>query len=138
MATFGTIGEFKAEEEDWSLYVQHMQHYFATNGITSVDKQRSIMLSVCRAPTYKLMSSLFAPRKLGDVPFSELVKVVEEHQNLRPLVIVQRYKLNIRSQEGGESIWDDVTALCKLAEWCEYGGNLEEMLRDRLVCGVVE
>ena len=24
MATFGTIGEFKAKEEEWSLYVEHM------------------------------------------------------------------------------------------------------------------
>jgi len=128
MATFGMIEEFKAEEEEWSLYVERMQHYFAANDITSVEKQRSIMLGVCGTSTYKLMSSLFAPRKLGDVPFSELVKVVEQHRNPRPLVIVQRCKLNIHSQEGGESISDYVVTLRILAEWCEYGGNLEEML----------
>ena len=31
---------------------------------------------------------------------------------------------------------DYVAALRKLAERCEYGGNLEEMLWDRLVCGL--
>ena len=46
MATFGTIGEFKAEEEELSLHVERMQHYFAANDIMSVEKQRSIMLSV--------------------------------------------------------------------------------------------
>ena len=84
MATFGMIGELKDKEEEWSLYVERMQHYFAGNDITSVEKQRSIMLSVCIATAYKLMSSLFTPRKLGDVPFSELVKIVEQHRNLRP------------------------------------------------------
>ena len=136
-ATFGTIGEFKAEEKEWSLYVERMQHYFAANDITSMEKQWSIMLSVCGASTYKLMSSLFAPRKLRDVPFSELVKVVEQHRNPRPSVIVQPYKLNIRSQEGGESILDYVAALRKLAERCEHGSNLKEMLQYRLVCGVM-
>ena len=109
MATFGTIGEFKAEEEEWSPYVERMEHDFSANDMTSVEKQRSIMLSVCGAPTDKLMSSLFTLRKLGDVPFSELVEVVEQHQNPRPWVIVQRYKLTIRSQEGVESMSDYVT-----------------------------
>ena len=34
MATFDTIGEFEAEEEEWALYVERMVHYFAANYIT--------------------------------------------------------------------------------------------------------
>ena len=45
---------------------------------------------------------------------------------------MQHCKLNSQSQEGGVSILDYVSALRRLAEWCEYEGNLEEMLRGRL------
>ena len=49
---------------------------------------------------------------------------------------MQRYKFNIRSQHSSESVADFVAALRRLAEHCNYGTNLEEMLCDRIVCGV--
>ena len=39
-------------------------------------------------------------------------------------------------QTMGESIFDFVAALRHLAEYCNFGGSLENMLRDRLVSGV--
>ena len=55
-----------------------------------------------------------------------------------PSVIVQRYKFNIRVRQTGESISTFVAELRALSEYCEFGNTLEEMLRDRLVCGVNE
>ncbi len=53
-----------------------------------------------------------------------------------PSAIVQRFKFNTRSRDPGESIAAFITALRELAEHCQYGASLKEMLRDRLVCGV--
>ena len=53
-----------------------------------------------------------------------------------PSPIVQRYKFNTRNRASGESIAAYVAALRELAEHCDYGASLSEMLRDRLVCGV--
>uniref|UniRef100_A0A8C1WN32 CCHC-type domain-containing protein n=1 Tax=Cyprinus carpio TaxID=7962 RepID=A0A8C1WN32_CYPCA len=38
--------------------------------------------------------------------------------------------------ENGETVADYVAELKKLAQHCEYGATLSQMLRDRLVCGV--
>ncbi|KAL1454687.1 hypothetical protein MTO96_043719, partial [Rhipicephalus appendiculatus] len=40
------------------------------------------------------------------------------------------------TQQPGESIADFVADLRRLSEHCEFGVSLEDMLRDRLVCGV--
>ena len=53
-------------------------------------------------------------------------------------MIVQCYQLNSCSHEGGDSISDYVAALLKLAERCEYGGILQEMLQDQFICGVTK
>ena len=74
VATFGTIGEFQAEEKYWTRYVEQMQHYFTANDIMSAEKQRSLIFSVCGVPTYELTSTLFASKKLGDVTFLEMIK----------------------------------------------------------------
>ena len=45
-------------------------------------------------------------------------------------------KFNRRAQEEGETVDEVVTALNKLAEHCNYGTLVEEMIRDRLVVGL--
>ena len=41
----------------------------------------------------------------------------------------------MRMQKPGETTSDFVAQLHKLSEYCEYGDSLEDILRDRLVCG---
>ena len=136
MSNFGVLGEFKAGEEEWMHYVERMRHYFTANDVKSKEKQLSIFLSVCGAHTYKLISSLVAPKKPGDCELDELLKLVSAHKNPQPSFIVQRYKFNSRIRKHGETISDYVAELRHIAEHCKYGTSLEDMLRDRLVCGV--
>ena len=39
MATFGNIGEFSEDSEQWELYIDRLQEYFAANEITNADRQ---------------------------------------------------------------------------------------------------
>ena len=50
--------------------------------------------------------------------------------------IYERYKFNNRSQEPGETIDAYATAVRTLADTCSFGNLKEEMIRDRLVCGI--
>ena len=49
---------------------------------------------------------------------------------------MERFKFYRQDQKPHESIDDYVAALRKAAENCEFGAMLEDMLRNRLVCGV--
>ena len=61
---------------------------------------------------------------------------MNEHQNPKPSVIVERYKFNKRDRQLGESIPFYVTELKHLSKHCDFGVTLGDMIRDRLVCGV--
>ena len=65
--------------------------------------------------------------------FAQLVEVVEQHRNLKPSVIVQRYNFNTRKQQPGESISTYTAKLRKIAEHCSFGDTLEVMLRDHRI-----
>ena len=54
----------------------------------------------------------------------------------KPLEIGERFRFYKRNQRERESILSYVTELRKLATHCNFGGNLNEALRDRLVCGL--
>ena len=51
-------------------------------------------------------------------------------------VIYERYKFNNHSQESDESIDAYTTALFTLDESCEFGSLKEDLIRDRLHCGI--
>ena len=58
------------------------------------------------------------------------------HFSPAPSEIVQRFKFHSRFRNPGESVATFVSEICSLAEFCNFGPNLEEILRDRIVCGI--
>ena len=49
---------------------------------------------------------------------------------------MQCFKFNTRTRKDNESVATYVAELKRLGEHCEFGDKLNEMVRDRLVCGV--
>ena len=134
MPTFGKVDEYN-ENEEWRHYVERLNHFYEANEITDEAKQRSIFLVSVGAKTYKLIRSLVAPRDPKEKSYVELAKLVQDHYKPKPSVIVERFKFNTRCQQQGENISVFLAELRRLSENCEFGATLDEMLRDRLVCG---
>ena len=74
--------------------------------------------------------------KINTEPYEDLVKILQDHYDPNPSPIVQRFKFNSRVPGPDETVAKYVAALRALAEHCFYGDVLDDMLRDRLVCGV--
>lgn len=62
--------------------------------------------------------------------------LLKNHYHPKPSEIVQRYKFDSRSRKPDESVLEYVAELRRLAQDCNYGDKLQQMLRDRLVCGI--
>ena len=69
--------------------------------------------------------------------FEELVDTLKQHYDPTPSAIIQRYKFNSRNRNDTETILQFLAARRSLAEYCNYGTTPEDMLRDRLVCGII-
>ena len=136
MSRHGTIEEFDGATEDWTAYSERLEQYFVANDVDDAAKKRAILLSVCGASTYKLIRSLVAPDKPTDKSYGDLVALLQNHFNPAPAITVQRFKFNSRTRQNGENVATFVSELRQLAMRCDFGASLEEMLRDRLVCGI--
>ena len=68
--------------------------------------------------------------------YDELVALVKSHYTPKPSVIVQWFQFHSRTQKPGETVATFVAELRQLSKFCEFGASLEDMLRDRLVCGI--
>ena len=55
---------------------------------------------------------------------------------LAPSETVQQFKFHSRFRKSEETVARFVSELRSLAKFCNFGAMLEDMLRDRLVCGI--
>ena len=136
MATHGFLGEFDSAKETWQAYTERLQQYFVANDIDDADKKRAILLSVCGPATYQLIRNLVVPDKTTDKSLDEIITQVNDHFQPAPSMTVHRFAFNSRSRKSGESVADFVAHLRQLSEHCDFGETLNDMLRDRLVCGI--
>ena len=97
----GAVVAFDPANDDWSEYVERLEHYFTANDIVEGDKQRAILLNAVGASTYRLVRSLVSPSKVTD---AELVEKAQVHFNPKPSAIVKRYEFNTRCQGPDEAI----------------------------------
>ena len=86
--------------------------------------------------TYTLTKNLVSPSKPGDKSYDELVKALSDHFYPTPSETVQRSKFHSRVRKQGESVAAFVAELRSLAEFCNFGATLDDMLKDRILLGV--
>ena len=134
MAVHRSVGEFTGVGDEWPTYVHR------AIGVLLCSKQCRWEREEARYPPVRLWSiypwAHTAPSKPFEVVYKYIADKVRAHYNPKLSQIVQRYHFNSRMQKPGESIACYAAELRQLSEHCGYGAQLEEMLRDRLVCGV--
>ena len=135
LGLYGVVATFDPNQDDWCEYIERLEHYFSANDIASPAKRRAILLTAVGASTYRLIRTLVSPTQVSEVSFADIVDRAKAHFNPKPSAIVKRFEFNTRRPK---SIAVYVAELRKLAEYCEYGATLSDMLRDRLVCGILD
>ena len=125
---YGTVVAFDPAVEEWSEYTERLVHYFHANDIVADGKRRAILRAFVGPTVYRLLRMLASLKKLDEFEFSELVDLAMSHYNPKPSPIVKRYEFNCRCQKEGESIATYVAELRRIAEHCQYGAVLNDML----------
>ena len=104
MTKLRKIDKFIPATGEWTQYIERMNQFFIANEICEQPRKKAILLSLGGAETYSLLRNLVAPAKPSEKSYNELVRVMNEHQNPKPSVIMERYKFNKRDRQPGGSI----------------------------------
>lgn len=134
---FGDLCAFNVNAGKWQIYEEQMQFFFMANGLEDEETKKAIFLSSCGTDTYTLLKSIATPEDITDKKFTfdKAISLLRKHFCPEPNLIIQRFQFYRRDQHEGETIPDYLAALRKLSQNCNFKA-LDEMLRDRLVCGM--
>ena len=83
-----------------------------------------------------LIRDLLQPKKRAETEVKVIFEEVEKHYSPQPSEIVERFKFHNRSRTEGEGVAEFLEGLQKLSEHCNFGETLDNMLKDRLMCGI--
>ena len=137
MATSRTpFAEFDPLSEEWVSYSERFDFYLLANGVDDATLQLATLLSSVGPATYKLIRSLCSPASPKDKTYKDIVKLLTDHYRPKPAIAVERFKFHSRTRKPSESVSAYLAQLRELSEFCEFGDNLEDMLRDKLICGI--
>ena len=135
MATIGSIEPFDPSFGDWEAYEERLEMFLDANAVAE-GQRVATLLTVIGGTAYKIVRNLVAPASPKDKTYTELMDALSAHFSPKPLVIAERYRFHKRDQLPGESIATYVAELRRFARHCNFGTNLDDCLRDRLVCGL--
>ena len=129
--------EFDVAVEDFSAYSRRLKQYFVSNDVSDATKKRALFLCAVGAKTFGLLEDLIAPATVEDKSYDDLVAVLKHHFEPESSAIVARFRFHTCMRGEAESVSVFLARLRKLAKPCKFPPQLlDEMLRDRLVCGI--
>ena len=104
MATqyFGHIETFDPDVDNWTVYLECLEQFFAANSVTD-KKKVSVLLTSLGKKGYSLLRNLVVPAKPADKGYDDLVRVMKEHFTPKPAVIAKQYCFHQRKQHEGET-----------------------------------
>ena len=133
-ALVGSPEAFEPSTDDWRLYAQRFEEYFLlANGIINDSKSLHLLLALIGNLMFEVLANLVASRKLGELSYIQICKQLEKLFSPKP---VKKFRFHNRQQQSGETVTDYQAELQKLAIQYEFGEFRENVLCNRLGCGL--
>ncbi|GFO09725.1 polyprotein [Plakobranchus ocellatus] len=94
------------------------------------------MLSHVPPKNKKEGREIFNTFNLGEQKLQNIIDAFDNYCKPKENITVERYKFNSRNQTRTETFDQYVTDLKKLAKTCKFGTLQDELIRDKIVCGI--
>lgn len=128
--------------ENFKRWKQKFEIYMEATGIKanedmSAETKVAILLHVIGSETLEIYNTLEVTEEVRK-DWTRVITELENYFMPRTNETVIRHMFNMRIQKQGESIDSFVTDLKKLSKDCNFGDLKESLIRDRIVCGVLD
>ena len=123
--------------DSWPAWVRRFDRFRIASGLANrpANDQISTMVYAMGDQAEDILRTLNIP---NDASYDYLKQSLDRYFGVRRNLIIERAKFNRRVQQQGESVDVFIQDLYRLVEHCEYGELREQLLRDRIVVGVID
>jgi len=125
--------------EQWSKWIRRFERFRTASGLNNRDEEAQVntLLYTMGEKSDDILST-FDLSGENAKKFNAVKEKFDSYFIKRRNTIFERAKFNTRKQEVGESVDSFITDLYCLAKYCNYGALNDEMIRDRIIVGLLD
>ena len=127
-ALIGCIESFDIQSDNWLDYIERVEQYFIANEITVEAKKKGKLVTVIGGEAYKLLPSLTEPNKPSEKSYDQIVTILEAHSE----AYSHFGTMDILSTKS-----EHRRTIKRLSRYCNFQTFLDEAIRDKFVCGLI-
>lgn len=126
--------------ENWRRWKQRFQLYLTASGTSEKDEsvQSATLLHVAGEDALEVYNTFTWDNADDQNKINKIYEKFEAYCNPRKNVTYERHIFNTRNQQPDETIDHYVTDLKLKAKSCEFGTLTESLIKDRIVCGIID
>ena len=126
--------------ENWRKWQQQFRLYLVASGIAEKSPviQASTLLHVIGEDAVEIYNTFTWAEDGHAMVVSRIVEKFSAYCTPKKNVTYERHVFNTRNQKQGETIDQYITELRMKAKTCEFGTLNDSLIRDRVVCGIVD
>ena len=126
--------------ENWRRWKQRFQLYLVASGTAEKDDfvQSATLLHVVGEDALEIYNTFTWERAEDQNKVEKIIEKFKEYCNPRRNVTYERHIFNTRNQQPDETVDHYVTDLKLKAKSCEFGSLTDSLIKDRIVCGIVD
>lgn len=122
--------------DDFAVHAELLAELFIVKDIVKDEKKRSYLLTSLSTRVYKLLRNLTSPKAPTEVDYVELLKLLKNQFVDKAVVFKERRAFYEAAQEVGEDCRTFFNKIKSLSVTCDFGADLNKILRDRFVSGM--
>ncbi|KAL7297101.1 hypothetical protein TKK_0009524 [Trichogramma kaykai] len=117
------------------MFEEKLECFMLTKNITDEKMKVATLVTKLSKDAHALLKQLVAPAKITQKKFADLTDLMVKQLKPSPSEAMERCSFHMAKQNASEKIADYVARLKKLALHSNFE-NLDDALRDQLVCGL--
>ena len=126
--------------ENWRKWKQRFQLFSSASGLSEKDEKvkSATLLHVAGEEALEVYNTFTWDSDGDENKVNMIMAKFEAYCNPRKNITWERHVFNTRNQQIGETIDQYVTDLKTKAKSCEFGTLTDSLIRDRIVCGIID
>ena len=126
-----------SKPEEFDKWIKRFDRYLQAANVTQNARKVNTLI-YCLGPQAEDVLSTFGLTPQQLVTYDAVRDRFERYFCVRKNVIFERARFNKRVQQQGEPVEDFIMDLYRLVENCEYGVMSDDLLRDKIVVGILD
>lgn len=124
--------------DDWVIYEARLIQFFLAYAITDEKRKAAILLTALSCDAFKVIKNVCFPDGPDTKNFDELCELMKKQFSRVVSIFSERSKFYEAKQQSSETVVDWLARLKSLCLHCDFQDYLENILRDKFVCGLAK